>query len=133
MSSEAAARLILEHTRPPVVALLRELGFQQQADDLANAPSLSALRHVAAGIPAPLRAHIRFGPLRRSASSAVGALHGAALLGLRGDVDNAAIVALGAWTHVARARAWHRRWWQLLRWKTVRARLLQQARAEQIA
>jgi hypothetical protein len=130
-SQEAAARLVLDHARLPVVDLLRDLGFRQHADDLANAPSLSALRYIATDISDSVRRQIRFGPLRRATSSAVSALHSAALLGLHGDAQNASVIALGAFTNAAHAQAWRRRWWQLPRWKKVRARVLQQARAEQ--
>jgi hypothetical protein len=133
MTRTPADRLVLDHARPPVVALLRDLGMRQQADDLTNAPSLSALRYVAATMRPALRARIRFRPLRRATMSAVSALHSAALLGLRGDAENAAVIALGVFTNVAHARAWRRRWWQLPRWKQVRARVLAQARAEQSA
>jgi hypothetical protein len=125
--------LILDHARPPVVALLGDLGLHHEADELANAASLSALRYVAATMRPTLRARIRLRPLRRATISAVSALHSATLLGLRGDADNAAVIALGVFTNVARARAWRRRWWQLPRWKKVRARVLAQARAEQTA
>jgi hypothetical protein len=128
-----ADRVILDHARPPVVTLLRDLGLRREADDLANAPSLSALRYVAATMRPTLRTRIRLRPLRRATISAVSALHGATLLGLRGDTDNAAVMALGVFTNVAHARAWRRRWWQLPRWKQVRARVLAQARAEQTA
>jgi hypothetical protein len=126
-------RLVLDHARPPVVALLRELGLPHQADELANAPSLNALRYVTATMRPALHNRVRFRPLRRASTSAVSALHGAALLGLRGDTENTAVMALGVFTNVAHARAWHRRWWQLPRWRQVRARVLAQARAEQTA
>jgi hypothetical protein len=130
---DAASRLVLEHARPQVVNLLRDLGFPAQAEELANAPSLSALRYVAATMTNSVRERIWFGPLRRTTGSAIQALHSAALLGLHGDPENAAVMALGVFTSAAHAQAWRRRWWQLLRWKQVRARVLAQARAEQQA
>lgn len=130
---DTSTRLILEHARPPVVAMLHSLGFHEQAVSLENAPSLSALRPIATDIVAHLRREIRFGPLRRAATSAVSALHSAALLGLRSDPENASVMVLGAFTNAAHALAWHHRWWQIPRWKTVRARILAQARAEQNA
>jgi hypothetical protein len=132
-SRDVAARIVLDHARPPVVELLHDLGFHREAAALANAPSLSALRPAAVDAGTAVRLGIRFGPLRRATATAISALHSAALLGLRGDPGNAAVIALGAFTNAAHAHAWHRRWWQLLRWKTVRARVLAQARAEQAA
>jgi hypothetical protein len=129
---DLATRLVVEHTCPPVVALLYDLGFPRFAGDLETARSLSAVRYVAADMGATLRRRIRFRPLRSATTGAVSALHGAALLGLRGDVENAAVMALGAHTRAARAQAWRRRWWQLLRWRTVYERLLARVRAEQL-
>jgi len=131
--SKVAARLVLDHARPIVVDMLRYLKYPELANALGDAPSLSALRHVAPQIANTLGDWIHFGPKRRAAAGAVNALHSAALLGLRGDVSSAAVMSLGAITHAARARAWHRRPWQILRWNTVRQRILNQARAEQLA
>ncbi len=131
--SKIAARLVLDHARPVVVDMLRYLKFSELADALSDAPSLSALRHVAPQVTNTLHDWIGFGPKRRAAAGAVTALHSAALLGLRGDAPSAAVMSLGAITHAARARAWHRRPWQLLWWQRVRRRVLDQARAEQAA
>ena len=130
--SALAEQLVMDHARPVVVALLRDMRMRDQAEQLAAAPSLTALRFAAAGISHDVRRRVRFAPLRRAAAGAVTALHSAALLGLHSDPDSVAVMALGTFTHAARAQAWRRRWWQLLRWKTVRARVMAEARAEQL-
>ncbi len=128
-----ADRLVMDHARPVVVALLRDLGLREQAAELAGAPSLGALRFAAARASHAVRRRVRFSPLRRATAGAVSALHSAALLGLHSDPDSVAVMALGTFAHAAHAQAWRRRWWQLLRWKTVRAQVLAQARAKQLA
>lgn len=132
-SSALAERLVMDHARPVVVALLRDMRLRDQAEQIAAAPSLNALRFAAAGISHDVRRRVRFAPLRRAAAGAVTALHSAALLGLHSDPDSVAVMALGTFTHAARAQAWRWRWWRILRWKTVRARVLAEARAEQLA
>lgn len=133
MNRAQAARLVMEQARPPVVALLQDLGFRQYARELAAARSPGAVRHITTELDGVLRARLRFPPVRRAARKAVGALGVAARLAANGDVSSTAVQALSACTAAARAQAWLGRWWQLRRWPVVRARVLAEARAAQVA
>lgn len=123
---------VMDHARPALLEALYAWGLSDEADQIAESESPSALRAILLDAHRRTARRVRLAPARRHLLRALSLLQVAATFAGRGDLENTSAMALGVFGASATAVAWRRPWTLF----TVRRRAQQAsetARAEQMA